>query len=161
MTWADAVDVKALTGAVVTDALIDQATAVIELTGGGRLAKLDPAYVSERNLDWLRRAVCYQAAFMADQPDYFARMDVSSLNQDGIQATLKGDSLILAPLARRCLKRLSWRGVRTITPSINRTTDRPGYRTSNAPDLPDVPSSGGFGGFGASLMDDELPWGPM
>jgi hypothetical protein len=155
--WATVDDVKRLTGKDLTGDAIDQATAVIELTGGGRLAKLDPAYVSERNFDWLRRAVCYQAAFMDAHPDYFERMDVASLSQDGVSASLKGDSLILAPLARRCLKRLSWRGVRTITPSINRTTDRAGYRTSNAPDLPDVASIG----FGASLIDDELPWGPM
>jgi hypothetical protein len=155
-TWATAVDVKALTGVTVSDTLIDQATAVIELTGGGRLARLDPAFVSERNFDWLRRAVCYQAAFMAGRPDYFEAADVSSLTQDGVSAQLKGDSLILAPLARRCLKRLSWRGVRTITPSINRTTDRPGYRTSNAPDLPDVAV-----GYGVGLADDELDWGPM
>jgi hypothetical protein len=143
-TWADAVDVKALTGATVSDSLIDQATGVIELTSGGRLARLDPAHVTGRDFDWLRRAVCYQAAWMASQPDYFERLDVADLDQDGVVATFKADGLVLAPLARRCLKRLSWRGVRTI---------RPGASTTLLP--------GAAIGYGAGLPDDDLPWRPM
>jgi hypothetical protein len=160
MAWASAVDVYALTGATVTDAQVDQATSVIELTSGGRMARLDPAYLSERNLDWLRRAVAYQAAWIASQPDYFTRMDVSSMTQDGIAAAFRPDGLILSPLARRCLKRLSWRGVRTMTPSINRTPDRAGSRFSSAPDLPDV-ASGGYAYGVPDLDDDALPWSPM
>lgn len=143
-TWATAVDVKALTGATVSDALIDQATGVIELTSGGRLARLDPEHVSERNFDWLRRAVSYQAAWMDAHPDYFERMDVADLDQDGVVATFRPDSLVLAPLARRCLKRLSWRGVRTIRPGASSTA------------LP-----GAAIGYGAGLPDDALPWRPL
>lgn len=143
-TWATAVDVKALTGKVVSDALIDQATAIVETLGGARLAKLDPSIASERDFDWLRRAVCYQAAWMEAQPDFFERADVSSLNQDGVGASFRPDGLVLAPLARRCLKRLSWRGTRTI---------RPGGSSVQLP--------GAAIGYGAGLPDDALPWRPL
>jgi hypothetical protein len=74
-TWATTQDVRDLTGVTVTDAQVMMATAVIETDGGARLVKLDDKYVSDRNLDWLRRAVAYQAAWMIAHPDYFTRMD--------------------------------------------------------------------------------------
>ncbi len=126
MVWATAEDVQALTGKVVGDDVIQQATGVIELSQGGRLAALDSTTVSGRNLDWLRRAVAYQAAWMVDQPGSFERMDVTTSTQDGASATMKPDALVLAPLARRCLKRLTWRGMRTIQPG-----PRAGYARLN------------------------------
>lgn len=152
--WATVDDVATLTGRTIDQAGVAQATAVIELTNGGRQAMLDPDWVSPRVLDWLRRAVAYQAAWMASQPDYFERMDLKSLSQDGVAAVFKGDSILLAPLAKRCLNRLPWRGTRTITPSINRTVDKAGYRDSNAPDLPDVPTPA----YVSDDFDDALPW---
>lgn len=155
--WATAQDVQSLTGKVVDDLVVLQAQAVIELTSGGRVASLDSTLLSTRNLDWLRRAVSYQAAWMVDQPDLFTRMDVSTMSQDGASATIRRDGLVLAPLARHCLKRLSWRGMRTIKPSINRTNDRAGYRFSDAPDLPGSVQSA----YTSSAYDDDLPWEGM
>lgn len=155
-SWADEADVLRLTGRVVTADDVAQATAVIELTSGGRLAKLDAALVSERNFDWLKRAVAYQAAWMASRPDYFEAMDVSQMTQDGVSATIKADGLILAPLARRCLKRLSWRGVRTIRPTATIIGPH-GFPVGTATVL-------GYAspvGYGAGVPDDELPWRSM
>lgn len=114
MAWASAEDVQNLTGKVVDDTVVQQATGIIEMTSGGRVASMTTVNVSARNLDWLRRAVAYQAAFMVEYPDYFSRQDVSAMTQDGASATFRADGLVLSPLARRCLKRLSWRGVRTM-----------------------------------------------
>ena len=155
--WATTDDVAALTGRTVSESDVTIAIGVIELTNGGRMAALDPDWVSGRVQDWLRRAVAYQAAFMVAHPDYFERMDLKSLSQDGVSAVFKGDSITIAPLARRCLNKLPWRGTRTITPSINRTSDRAGYRDSNAPDLPDVAAPA----YTSEDFDDALPWQGM
>lgn len=152
--WAAALDVQQLTGKVVGDDDVLQAQAVVELLGGALVTAAGASVLSTRNLDWLRRAVAYQAAFMVEYPDYFTRMDVSVFTQDGTSATIKADGLVLAPLARRCIKRLSWRGMRTLHPSINRTNDRAGYRFSDAPDLPTTETAA----YTSSAYDDDLPW---
>lgn len=141
MTWCTVQDVQQLTGKTVTDEDVQQATGIIEMTSGGRVASMDPTTVTARNLDWLRRAVAYQAAFMVEYPDYFSRMDVSAFTQDGTSATIRPDGLVLSPLARRCLKRLSWRGVRTVTARPGAGTRLPAY-TSEA-------------------YDDSLAWKPL
>lgn len=71
---------------------------------------------TRRDLYWLRQAVAFQAAWLADTPDYLERNDVESASQDGQSVTLKQDALVLAPLARRAIKKLSWRGSRSIRP---------------------------------------------
>jgi hypothetical protein len=158
MSWATAEDVQTLTGKVVQDSDIQQAEGAIALLSAiGRAALLDSTILSTRNLDWLRMASAYQTAWLVEQPDYFSRMDVSQMTQDGTSATLKADALVLAPLARRCLKRLSWRGVRTLTPSINRTVDRSGSRYSNSPDLPGTDQAV----YTSSAYDDDLPYKPL
>lgn len=156
--WATATDVAQLTGKVVQDSDVMMAQSVIEVTSGGRISAMDTTSLSARNLDWLRRAVAYQAAFMVEFPDYFTRMDMMEMSQDGASATARTpDTFVLAPLAVRCMKRFSWRGMRTIVPSINRTVDRAGYRNSNAPDLPDVQNAP----YTSSIRDDNLDWSPM
>jgi hypothetical protein len=155
--WATPDDVAALTGATVTDAQIADGDRRHRAHQRRPSAAMDPTWVSPRVLDWLRRAVAYQTAWILAHPDYFERMDLKSLSQDGVSAVFKGDSIILAPLARRCLNRLPWRGTRTITPSINRTADRAGYRDSNAPDLPDVAAPA----YTSDDFDDALPWQGM
>jgi hypothetical protein len=106
--------VQRLTGKVVDDESVDMATGIIEIVSGADADLLNATNLSARNLKWLRYAVAYQCAFMIEHPDYFTRMDVTSMTQDGASATLRADGLVLAPNARRCLKRLSWRGVRTV-----------------------------------------------
>lgn len=122
MVWCTAADVQALTGKVVGDEDVAQATGIIELTSGARVASFTTTSISNRNLDWLRRAVAYQAAWMVEHPDYFSRDDVSTFTQDGTSAAYRPDGLVLAPNARRCLKRLSWRGMRTVQAVPGRRT---------------------------------------
>lgn len=109
MPWATGADVVALTGSPANEELLAMAQAHIELAIG-RTEALSTAEMSVRDLEWLRRAVAYQAAWLVGQADINTRLDVSQLAQDGMQATFKEDSLILAPLAKLALGRLSWRG---------------------------------------------------
>lgn len=118
--WAQASDVMTATGATVTDAQIVQAQAVIELRVGRTFATTlaNDGVTSKLRasaLHWLSMAVAYQAAWMAAQPDLFTRSDIEGISQDGVVATFRGaDGLTLAPLAKRALKRLKWRGPRSV-----------------------------------------------
>lgn len=109
MTWATGADVVALTGAPADDVILAQAQALVELAIG-RTEAMGTAEMTARDLDWLKKATAYQAAWIAGQPDLFTRMDVKSLAQDGMAATFNDGSLVYAPLTTRVLRNLSWRG---------------------------------------------------
>lgn len=109
MSWATAADVLTYTGASATDAQVARAQALIELYAD--VTQDADGAMSARDLRLLGRAVAYQAAWMASgaHPDFFARTEVSELDQDDVTAKLAhADALLLAPLASRCLTRLSW-----------------------------------------------------
>lgn len=119
-TWATEGDVASLTGVVVDSTQISQANAVIELHSG-RIYSLstvtDPNGVTNtgpRDAEWMRRACAYQAAWMAAQPDMFTRLDLNAVNQEGRAVGLKDYTLVLAPLAKRALDRVSWRKSRSL-----------------------------------------------
>lgn len=114
--WAEAADVATVTGKTVTADDVKLAISAIELVTG-LINEVERPDITRRDLYWLRQAVCFQAAWVADTPDYLERNDVAAASADGQSATGQhGDWLVLAPLARRALKRLSWRGTRTIRP---------------------------------------------
>jgi hypothetical protein len=114
MAWATEDDVVALTGQAVTTDELAMAQALIE-GAIGRTEAMATAEMVASDLEWLRRATSYQAVWMAGQPDLFTRMNVKQLSQDGLSATMNEDALLLAPLAKRELKRLSWRrGTRSL-----------------------------------------------
>jgi hypothetical protein len=66
--------------------------------------------LSARDRLWLGRMVAYQWTWMLDQPDFHERKDTTS--EDG--ATGTPSWLTLAPMARVTMKRLSWKGTRTV-----------------------------------------------
>lgn len=109
MPWATGADVVTLTGHPADDEKIAIAQTHIELFVG-RTEDTATAELSARDLAWLKRAVAYQAVWLAGQADINTRLDVSQLSQDGMQAAFKGDGLVLAPLARRAIRQLSWKG---------------------------------------------------
>src|SRR5690606_12174704 len=112
MSWASAEDTLAMTGVQVTEDLLAQAQGVIDVFSG--VTEGAEQEISARNRRLLRSAVAYQAAWMVGQIDVMTRTDVSQLRQDGSEFTAAHpDSLVLAPLAKRCLDRLSWRGARS------------------------------------------------
>jgi hypothetical protein len=106
MAWADTAYTLEITGVTVTDALVLQAQAVIELFSG-----VTEAYaISGRDVRHLRMAVAYQAGWMKGQIDVTTRTDVSAVTQDQLSLTYaNAEAPVLAPLARHAIKRLSWK----------------------------------------------------
>jgi hypothetical protein len=111
-TWTTVQKVKSLTRKTVTDDDIDAAEATLATTHG--LIPGVERKLSDRDAYFLSLATAYQAAWMTANPDLHERLDVNTASQDGQSATFGPDALVLAPLARRALRRLSWRGTRTI-----------------------------------------------
>lgn len=114
-TWATPEQASSWTRVSLDQADLDAAYPIIELYAGvttDALATLKP-----RDLRLLKYAEAYQAAWMQSQTDVAGRMDVDNLTQDGVSFTAAGgDALVLAPLAKRCLLRLSWRKSRSLQP---------------------------------------------
>lgn len=109
--WATVADVADVAGVTVTADELRQARNIIETLVGLFEATYRPD-ISDRDREWLRRAVCYEAAFVHDNPDLFSRIDVTSASQDGEAVAFRNaDAHLLAPLARKCIRRLSWRGL--------------------------------------------------
>ncbi len=111
--WATPDDVLALIGITVPLSAVNEAARTIEILTG-LIESVPRVNIADRDLYWLKLAVCYQAAWLPTQPDFLERTDISAATQDGQSVTLKPDALVLAPMARRSLKRLSWRGARSV-----------------------------------------------
>lgn len=113
--WATTAQILNATGKVVTEPTRNLAAQSIELHTG-LIEEVERTDISDRDRYWLRLAVSYQAAWLLTQPDYLDRLAVVSVAQDGQSAAAGNpDWLTLAPLARKALKRLRWRGVRTVS----------------------------------------------
>lgn len=113
MAWADVEYTGSITGVAVTESHITQAQAVIELFSG----VTEQYALRARDTRHLRMAVAYQAAWMKGQIDVTTRTDVDQLTQDEMSLTYakaNPDAPVLAPLAQRALKRLSWKGNRSV-----------------------------------------------
>ena len=147
--WARTTDVRNTTGETVTEDELALAQDVVELHCGRTYAGSSVNNsIRTKDLVWLRKAVCYQAAWMPNQPGYLNRHSFKEVNQDGAQIIYAGTSepnnpalLMLAPLARRAIMNLSWMGSRSIKfkpPSFGgdhphygdykRNDDHPGWR---------------------------------
>ncbi len=138
--WATVENVKDVTGAVVSEADVKVAIATLEPLVG-LINGVERPGISDRDKHWLRNATCFQAAFVKDNPDLFSRADVTSASQDGESASFRNvDAHLLAPLARKAIRRLSWRGL-----------TRPGDRSRLRPSL----------NVNSEEYDDSLPWRPL
>jgi hypothetical protein len=113
--WASIAEVLEYTGSTVTDAQITVANGVIDLFSG--VTDLARDNLSDRDLRLLSKAAAYQAVWQIAQVDVFTRTDVATSSQDGASFTAptgNPDFAQLAPLAKRCLDRLSWRKTRSV-----------------------------------------------
>lgn len=148
-SWASVADVTSTTGVTVDDADVLYAQGVIE-TYCGRTYEGSVVNDSIRPKDmvWLKKAVAYQAVWQVQQPGYYGRHSIKEVNQDGAQVIYSGSSesnnsalVMLAPLAARALKNVSWMRSRTIRvkpasyegPHLSygdykRNDDHPGWR---------------------------------
>jgi len=110
MGWATADDVYGLTGREASPESLAAAQTIIELFAGTTTVASDDELISSRNLRLLKQAVSWQAVWLDVHPDALEAMDVTGVSQDGLSATYaNANAHILAPLATRCLARLSWR----------------------------------------------------
>ncbi|MFG3170574.1 hypothetical protein [Streptomyces sp. NPDC048200] len=95
-----------------TDAQLAQAQDDIEIFTS-RVYE-DTPRIRTRDLYWLGRAVARQAAWLAGQFGLETRLDATQIQQDQVSSTLTGDGLVLAPMAARALRRVSWMRSRTV-----------------------------------------------
>lgn len=112
--WATPQEVGDVTGAVVDVPTVQRAQSAIETVSGVVVEAEQWDRLNPRDRRWLRNAVAYQAAFMVNAPDYFERMRLASDSVDGQSATYRADSIELAPMARKALRKLSWKGSRVV-----------------------------------------------
>jgi hypothetical protein len=112
--FVNATEVQELTGYQVSNELVLQAQAIIEMYVGkaeSRIESPDDRYL-------LHLATAYQAAYMVDNAEtVFKQVGVKFLGTDGLRMSLdtNNDSPYIAPLARMCVDRLSWKGTRSLT----------------------------------------------
>ena len=119
ITGVTVTDVLNITGATVTTAQLAQAVAVIELYASVDMSNF--AAFGAKNRWALQAAVVWQAAWMLSQIDYAGRTDFATQSQDGLSLTTRDkDTILLAPLARKALSRVSRNRDRTINISLGR-----------------------------------------
>lgn len=142
--WATPDDVDDLTGEQVTIPEIKRAQAIVELFAGTTTLASDAGNLSQTNLRHLRRATAYQTVWMREHPDVFTNVDVDGYSQDGQSASqAHANAALLAPLAKRCIDRLSWQQ----QPWRVRRRRRDRYPDEGTRDSP--------------AHDDSLRWRPM
>lgn len=105
-SWAQADDVLTYTGETVTDAQVMRAQAIIDMFAARTYDALPR--IGTRDLYWLKLATAYQAAWMLSQPDLYSRLDFATISAGSRPVELKEDTLRIAPLAAKALKRVSW-----------------------------------------------------
>lgn len=113
--------VSRVTGTTVTPADIDAALSVIELVTGRDLTDLTGFSIKDtRNL---RYAVAWQAAFMAANPGLMTEVAAASKSVGDVSVSYRESTANwLAPLARLALKRVLFKGNRTVlTGTLGRT----------------------------------------
>lgn len=128
---------------------LDAAHAMVTIWAGVTTDARDS--LKPRDLRLLQYAEAYQAAWLQSQTDVTGRMDVTQVVQDGSQYSKDDpDAMVLAPLAKRCIQRLSWCKSRTLMPltpeqaRIRRGYHMPGTVTGNE-----------------EWLDDEQSWQPL
>jgi hypothetical protein len=124
MSWAVLGDVVTITGKtlpVTADGDEIMAAANSHVTIYCNRTPDASASISNRDLYWLKAAVCWQAAWLPGQPGYETRSTVRQESGDGTSYTVASEAQInLAPMAARALKNLSWKAARTLrTPDVS------------------------------------------
>lgn len=93
----------------------------IEAVCGRMIEQLQRAELPLGDEAILRKATVYQAVWLRANPDVEERTDVTQIRTAGLSgesAQLTTDGIVLAPLARRLLTRLSWVRSRSIRTSL-------------------------------------------
>ncbi len=163
-TWASISEVQGYTGISVSQDHLTMAQGMIELFSDviyNQTADASGApLIGAKNFRLLKMATAYQAAWITDHPDLFTHTDIQSINQDGIFYVHQNEnSYLIAPMARRALKRLSWMRNKNIRvrPSRNRLISKHYVDDSGRDGMQYIQP-----GFNNSADRDEYPtWGAM
>ena len=140
MAWATIAETLTITRTTVDQDTLDAAQFLIEVFADTTEDASDAGVISETNLRFLKGAVAYQAAWMTAHPDQFTNADFESFQMDGLSVTRShANSGILAPMAKRCIDRLSWKRNRNtyIRPMAGRRNNVPTYLNTTSADLDD------------------------
>jgi hypothetical protein len=126
--FADTNDVKDITGKIASNQLVTRAQYVIEAYVG----KLEANVSNTNDIELLRRAVSYQAAYMLNNEDLvYEQMAVSTTGQNDAYTTFRQNdkaSPWIAPMAVMSCNKLSFVKSRSIlTGKIEKTISYPDY----------------------------------
>lgn len=153
--WATIPETLAYTRINVEQEDLDSAQMMIELFAD--VVYGQTANINTKNMRLLKMAVAYQAAWMTQHPDLFTHTDIQSINQDGIFYVHQHEnSYLLAPMARRAIKRLSWNRTKNIRvrPSTARLVSKKYIDTSEHELIDSYPAN-------TPQQDDALEWEEM
>lgn len=128
-TWATTSQVEDLTGETVTGAQVRRAQAVVDLFAGRTPLAADA--IGPRDLATLRSVLAFQTVWQRTQPGYLTRLSaVTSVQQDGLAVQYASEAaILLAPLALRALRNLSWMGNRALQLTRGDTRPAPAFNT--------------------------------
>lgn len=112
MAWATAADVLSITGSSVSSGDLARAESVVDLYAG--VPAEATSRISTADEHWLQQAVAWQAVWMEAQISPEHRSGAAAINQEGTSVSYGADwQQVLAPLAARAVKNLSWKRTRT------------------------------------------------
>jgi hypothetical protein len=145
MAWASMDQVVQWTGRTCTQESLALAQTMIETFAGTTTEASDAELIASKNLRKLGQAVAFQAVWLDAHPDVLEGVDVEGVSQDGLNAQYAhANAHLLAPLAKRCLDRLSW--MREIRASRGMWSRRRAIDHGNRD---------------SAVADDRYEWGPL
>lgn len=115
LTWATAAEVSAITGKTVSAENVALASSIIS-TFSGADVEAPAESITAVDRRHLKRATAWQAAWLASKPGLITERESAESITSDTQAITRGsrDDALLAPLAQRELKSLSWVGTRSV-----------------------------------------------
>jgi len=117
MSWTTVDDVTEMTGVVVSAEVLAQADSIVTIYCG-RTADLKDQ-LRKRDQYWLAQATAWQAAWLAGQAGVTARNLGTRIDTEGLSVDHAAEyEVVLAPLAARALRNLSWKSSRTVRVAV-------------------------------------------
>lgn len=115
-SWSTPAQALSWTGEEVDQPELDRACAIVELYAGVTVDQPENS-ISAVDRRWLAQTEAYQAVWMRGKPGFLTQRETHTSNAaDGVSVQRAAPAdIMLAPLAARCLKNLSWLGTRTVS----------------------------------------------
>jgi hypothetical protein len=113
MGWATIAEVAEITGTTVEADVLAQADGIITVYSGRTPDLKDK--LRKRDQYWLQAATAWQAAWLAGQAGVTARNLGTRIDTEGLSVDHAAEyEVVLAPLAARALRNLSWKSNRSV-----------------------------------------------